>query len=321
MLDHLRRLIDLELPKLPLTGRPDEVYAPMRYLMGLGGKRFRPMLTLLAAGMCGADPERFVRVALAVEVFHNFSLMHDDIMDQAPMRRGQPTVHMRWNEPVAILSGDAMLVKAYELLLEAPPAHLPQVLGAFNRCALGVVEGQQWDMNFEQHQSLSEGEYLEMIELKTAVLVAFALQLGALLPGASDDVQQEMYEAGRQMGLGFQLYDDYLDAFGTEGQTGKQVGGDILAGKKTMLWVKTTALLEGADAEAFTTHYGNRNGGAESIAVCQKLMQQCGAAEAVKQASIEGYEQGLHLLEGWGGNEQYRGALIALATQLMYRQN
>jgi geranylgeranyl diphosphate synthase type II len=224
---------------------PAELYDPIRYIMDLGGKRIRPLLTVLAHHLFEDEVDKALLPAAAVEVFHNFTLMHDDIMDQAPLRRGQPTVHEKWNANTAILSGDVMLVKAYELFFDVQPIHLPVVLKLFSTCAAQVCEGQQLDMNFETRNEVSIPEYLHMITLKTAVLLGFALELGAVLGNASEEDRKNLKEFGIKTGIAFQLRDDLLDVYGDAEQFGKLVGGDILAGKKTFLLL--TALEDAND--------------------------------------------------------------------------
>ena len=223
------------------------LYDPIDYVMSLGGKRIRPSLLLMSADAFGANPKDFVNQALAIEVFHNFTLLHDDVMDNAPVRRGKPTVHVKWSESTAILSGDAMLIKAYELLADGiPDDKLPSVLALFSRTAREVCEGQQLDMEFESRNDVAESEYLEMIRLKTAVLLAASLKIGAMLAGADNDKADFIYEFGINIGLAFQLKDDLLDVYGDPDSFGKQVGGDIKERKKTFLlinaYAKATAL-------------------------------------------------------------------------------
>ncbi len=232
----LTKLIETELQRLSYDGKPDNLYSPINYLLALGGKRMRPLLVLLGYSLFKNDPEKIIRPAMAVEVFHNFTLMHDDIMDKAPLRRGEPTVHEKWNETIAILSGDTMFVKAYELLEDLDPKLLPSAFKLFNKCAIQVCEGQQMDMDFEDRDDVSESEYLEMIRLKTAVLLGFSLRLGALLAEADEKTQEQLYELGVAMGMAFQLMDDHLDTFGDE-TFGKQIGGDIASNKKTFLLI------------------------------------------------------------------------------------
>ncbi len=223
---------------------PEELYEPIKYLMSLGGKRLRPALVLLAYELFKDDWQTILKPALAVEVFHNFTLMHDDIMDDAPLRRGQPTVHIKWNRDVAILSGDVMLVAAYELLSEVPENQLKNVLRRFNRTAAEVCEGQQLDMNFASRPSITEAEYLNMIKLKTSVLLGFALELGGILAAQPSATTQTLYQIGVNLGLGFQLKDDILDVYGDPEKFGKQVGGDIIENKKTWLMLKALELSE-----------------------------------------------------------------------------
>jgi len=224
---------------------PAELYDPIKYIMSLGGKRFRPLLTLIAASIYTKDWELAIKPAMAVEVFHNFTLMHDDIMDRAPLRRGEPTVHEKWNANTAILSGDVMLIRAYDLLLDIPKDRLRLVLERFNRTAGEVCEGQQLDMNFETRWNVSEEEYLEMIRLKTSVLLGFALELGGIIGGADEKSIKLLYSAGENIGIGFQLKDDLLDVYGDPSKFGKQVGGDIISNKKTFLLIEALSRASG----------------------------------------------------------------------------
>jgi geranylgeranyl diphosphate synthase type II len=248
MTEHLEKLME-GVNKL-MSGfrygeKPEELYEPIRYIMALGGKRLRPMLTILSGGMYGTDIKTLFHPSLGVEIFHNFTLMHDDIMDKAPLRRGKPTVHHKWDESVAILSGDVMLVKAYEVMMQVPDENLRTVLKMFNRCATEVCEGQQLDMNFEKLATVTEEDYIEMIRLKTAVLLGFALALGAVLSNAPQTDIDLLSGVGEFMGIGFQLKDDLLDVFGEAGKVGKQVGGDIIANKKTFLLIEALIRAEG----------------------------------------------------------------------------
>lgn len=228
---------------------PKELYEPISYIMSLGGKRIRPLLTLLAYSLYKEDYQNSLTPAMAVEVFHNFTLMHDDIMDEAPLRRGKETVHEKWDTNTAILSGDVMLVKAYEILSEVPADKLGDCLRLFNKTAREVCEGQQRDMNFETMGEVAESEYLEMIRQKTAVLLGFALQFGAILAGASKEDSQHLYDFGVNIGIGFQLKDDLLDVYADKEKFGKQVGGDIIANKKTFLLIKARELAKEEDKD------------------------------------------------------------------------
>ncbi|MEX0273055.1 MAG: polyprenyl synthetase family protein [Flavobacteriaceae bacterium] len=226
---------------------PKNLYEPITYILGLGGKRLRPILTLMAADMFANDHKDALDAALAIEVFHNFSLVHDDIMDEAPLRRGNPSVHKKWNINSGILSGDAMLIMAYQLLEGYGPGLHHKLSHLFGKTALQVCEGQQMYMDFETQEKVPLSRYMTMIEYKTAVLLATALQMGALVGRASEKDQQSLYDFGRNLGLAFQLQDDYLDAFGDPITFGKQVGGDIIENKKTYLYI--TALEKGSEPQ------------------------------------------------------------------------
>ena len=221
---------------------PDELYAPMRYILDLGGKRIRPSLTLLACNVFSENVSSAVDAAVALEVFHNFTLVHDDIMDNANLRRGEPTIHSKWNNNIAILSGDGMCIKAYEQLSKCPTEYFKAVFDVFNKTALEVCEGQQFDMNFEHLDSVTEAQYLIMISLKTSVLLAACMKIGAITGGASEKDAELMYRFGHSMGLGFQLQDDLLDVYGNEATFGKEIGKDIVANKKTFLLIKALDL-------------------------------------------------------------------------------
>lgn len=236
-LSQYQQWLETEIKKHKFGKDPVSLYEPIRYLMALGGKRLRPMFTLLSYSLFRDDVKRIVPYAIAVESFHNFTLMHDDIMDKAPLRRGKATVHEKWNTNTAILSGDVMLIKVYDMFLRLEPPRLKIVMTAFNTCAAEVCEGQQWDMEFETTQGVSEKQYLNMIRLKTAVLLGFSLELGAILSGASSADRKALRDFGNNIGIGFQLKDDLLDAYADPMKFGKQVGGDILANKKTYLLI------------------------------------------------------------------------------------
>lgn len=244
----LRSIFDRE-ARSYLEGLPHEsLYEPIAYALEGNGKRIRPLLVLMGCEVFSKDIAPAMPAALAVEVFHNFTLVHDDIMDEAPLRRGRPTVHEKWNANAAILSGDAMLIEAYSLInrLDVDPEVRQKVIAVFNRVALGVCRGQQYDMDFEQRREVSVGEYLEMIELKTAVLLGGSLEIGALIGGASQREADELYAFGKAAGVAFQLQDDYLDAFGDPETFGKKPGGDIRSNKKTFLIIRA---LEKASAK------------------------------------------------------------------------
>lgn len=235
----LRDEVEVHLSKLDLPKSPANLYEPMHYLLGLGGKRIRPILTLLAAELFGKTWQEAMPQALAVEIFHNFTLVHDDIMDSADVRRGLPTVHKKWDRNIALLSGDGMLIIAYQHLFMADNRHLKDLAWIFNRTALEVCEGQQLDMDYAKHSQVSEADYLNMIRLKTAVLLGGAMEIGAILADAPKQQRDALYDFAVNLGLAFQIKDDYLDAFGSAEDFGKKIGGDILEGKRTWLTVRS----------------------------------------------------------------------------------
>jgi geranylgeranyl diphosphate synthase type II len=228
--------------------KPAELYQPIHYILSLGGKRIRPALALMACNLFSEDVMSSVKPALAIELFHNFTLIHDDIMDNAPLRRNQPTVHEKWDNNVAILSGDAMQIQAFQLMCEAPLGKLKTLLDIFNATAIEVCEGQQYDMNFAIRNDVSLEEYIQMIELKTSVLLAASLKIGAVCGDASENEAQKLYEFGRNLGIAFQIQDDYLDVYADQEIFGKTVGGDIAENKKTFLLIKALELAKGQHA-------------------------------------------------------------------------
>lgn len=245
----LQKLITDALAQKKFPAKPAELYRPIDYIMALGGKRLRPCLLLMACDMFGGNVEQAVQASLAIEVFHNFTLMHDDIMDKAPLRRGQATVHEKWNTNIAILAGDVMMVEANRLMMQVNDNILRQVLDIFNDTAAGVCEGQQMDMNFETLNTVHIDEYINMIRLKTAVLLGGALKIGAVIGNATQRDANHLYDFGVQLGVAFQLQDDILDVYGDPEKFGKQVGGDILSNKKTYLLIKALELANGKELE------------------------------------------------------------------------
>ena len=258
-IDELRKLVEQELYGLKYPSSPADLYSPIEYILSLGGKRMRPILLLLAHQLFDEDIQKAIKPSLAIEVFHNFTLLHDDIMDKAPVRRGKATVHTKWNENVAILSGDAMLIQSYQYLCDLPSEQLTKCLAVFNEMALQVCEGQQYDMDFEIQAEVDMKSYLKMIEYKTAVLLGAALKMGAIIAGASDRESDALYEFGRNIGIAFQLKDDLLDVFGDEQTFGKQVGGDIIANKKTYLYLKALSLSEGEQKMELVNLYSSES--------------------------------------------------------------
>ena len=222
---------------IPYPEQPSHLYEPITYTMDLGGKRLRPVLVLMACEAVGGDINRALTPAIGLEMFHNFTLLHDDVMDKADIRRGKPTVHVKWDDNTAILSGDAMLTMATQLIAQSPADVMPQVMDLYNRTAMEIYEGQQYDVDFEKRSDVTVDEYIEMIRLKTSVLLGCACKMGALIGGADEATAQLFYKVGENLGLAFQLQDDMLDVWGDEATFGKAIGGDIMNNKKTFLLI------------------------------------------------------------------------------------
>lgn len=268
---------------------PQGLYAPIDYILNLGGKRLRPVLVLMATEAFGADPKKALPAALAIETFHNFSLIHDDIMDDAPLRRGKETVHEKWDINTGILSGDAILIQAYQYFEDYDAQIFKPLLQLFSKTAQQVCEGQQYDVDFEERDNVSIPEYLHMIENKTAVLVAAALQMGSMIAGADTKNQQLIYQFGLDLGIAFQLQDDYLDAFGNPETFGKKVGGDIAENKKTFLYLKAIELAKPDEAAQLQHLYSlHPDDDAAKIENAKQIFEESGAAKASLQA-IEHY--------------------------------
>ncbi len=273
-------LIGLALPEGPAN-----LYDPIKYILNIGGKRVRPMLAMLAYQLYKKDVDKVVLPILALEVFHNFTLVHDDIMDEAPLRRGNETVHTKWDSNIAILSGDVMMVKAYDLLSNAPADVLPTLLKKFNKCAQEVCEGQQKDMDFENLPSVTVEEYLDMIRQKTAVLLGFSLEMGAILAGAPTEESDKLYEIGVNLGLAFQLQDDLLDLYGGD-SFGKQIGGDIINKKKSILITKALELSN--DKSTLLNAYNSTsNQPSNKVETISNLFNQLGIQKEVKKMVSE----------------------------------
>lgn len=306
------------------NGFPDtlpNLYEPCQYMMGLGGKRMRPMLALLACELFTEDAAAALPVAWAVEVFHNFTLVHDDIMDAAPLRRGQPTVHTRWNLNTGILSGDVMLIRAYELLTQVPDAALQQqLLRIFNRVAREVCEGQQMDMDFECRSEVSVQDYIRMIELKTAVLLGGALEMGALCGGGSLTDAAHLYAFGRLAGIAFQIQDDILDTYGDPAAFGKQVGGDIVQNKKTLLVLKALEMADATDQQALRQWLNTPTEDAAAKVIAVKALFDRHGVRAAVQAEKERFERAAFAhLDAVSVSALRKAALQQMVTDLFVR--
>lgn len=303
-----------------VTKDPQSLYEPINYILSLGGKRLRPVLTLMTCDIFNADYKQAMNAALAVEVFHNFSLIHDDIMDEAPLRRGQETVHKKWDLNTGILSGDAMLILAYQLFEHYTPNVFQSLAKLFSKTALEVCEGQQYDMDFETRDDVTIPEYLQMIEYKTAVLVGTAMKMGAIVAEASNEDQNAIYEFGKNLGIAFQLQDDYLDAFGNPETFGKQIGGDIIENKKTYLYLKALELSDDTQKEELRHLYSlNPKDNTDKIEIVKSIFEASGSSNASK-AAIELYtNKAFTVLETLSISEANKTVLRNFGTALMTR--
>ncbi len=300
---------------------PKNLYEPINYILKLGGKRLRPVLTLMTTEVFDENADIAMNAALSVEVFHNFSLVHDDIMDDAPLRRGKQTVHEKWDLNTGVLSGDAMLILAYQLFENYEPITFQALAKLFSKTALEVCEGQQYDIDFETRDDVTIPEYLKMIEYKTAVLVGAAMKMGAIVAGASLEDQNAIYDFGRYLGIAFQLQDDYLDAFGNPETFGKQVGGDILENKKTYLYLKTSELGASIDklslVETMSSTSISDTDKVESVKV---LFNKSGASEATQQAVKDYTNKAFEVLKTLNISEDKKQLLSVFGEQLMNRR-
>ncbi len=297
----------------------ESLYDPAQYILGIGGKRIRPVCVLLGAELFDEITDDAYHAATAIELFHNFSLIHDDIMDKAPVRRGMQTVHTKYGESTALLAGDVMFVKAYEYLNKIQPHNLQKVLHLFNVTASQVCEGQQLDMDFEKRAAVSFSEYVNMITLKTSVLVAASLQLGAILGGAGAGSQQHLYEFGKNLGIAFQVQDDYLDAFGDPEKFGKQIGGDILSNKKTFLMIHAMEVAAGADKEELLQLLSSNP--ADKVQRVLAIFKKCKVDEWAKELKHNYYQTALQHLEDTAVVSVRKKPLAELAAYLMERES
>lgn len=298
---------------------PYGLYEPIEYILNLGGKRIRPMLAVLASQIFSGNKEDVIPAALALEVFHNFTLLHDDVMDKADMRRGHPTVHTKWNENTAILSGDQMMIEAYKQLALLPDDKLPQVLRWFNEMATAICEGQQYDIDFESSTTVAISDYLMMIEKKTALLLAYSLRIGAYIAGASEQEQDALFQYGRHIGIAFQIQDDVLDVYGDPSNFGKAIGGDICCNKKTFLLLTALDIADAESKASLLQWLITSNKNAEKIQAVTALYTQLGVRE-IGEAVMENHTaEALAQLELLPQNE-YTNQLRVLAEKLATRK-
>lgn len=304
--------VNAEIGKLDWSREPQGLYEPIGYTLAAGGKRVRPQLALLATKLFGGNEEDVLPAALALEVFHNFTLLHDDVMDKAQVRRGRPTVHVKWNANTAILSGDQMMIEAYKLLSQVPENKLATTLRLFNQMATEICEGQQYDVDFESREDVTIPEYMEMIRLKTSVLLATALRIGAYIADATDEQQEQIYNYGIHLGLAFQIQDDMLDCYGDQATFGKAIGGDIAENKKTYLWL--TAAQKGAIDELAMREESMTQRFERILAIYDRLGVKAAAQEAIRLQT----NQAINCLDALPQN-QYTDQLRAMAHKLEER--
>ena len=319
MLQNYLEEIERELYTNPLNPQTSNLVEPIHYLLQIGGKRIRPILTLMSTKLFGGRTQDSLNQAMAVEVFHNFTLMHDDIMDNSPLRRGAKTVHEKWNINTAILSGDGMMIQAYALLQKNANEKFSLLFERFNTTAWEVCVGQQMDMDFEKRTDVAKEEYIEMIRLKTAVLLGCALELGAIQANASKIDQEHIRKFGEYIGISFQLRDDYLDTFGKKEEVGKRIGGDILADKKTFLYLHALETGTSSDLELLRHFHGNHPNDQEKIASITSIFESTQADLEILKKSEDYYQKALQELNNISIPEEQKIELRALAAWLLER--
>jgi geranylgeranyl diphosphate synthase, type II len=316
----LKELVDKAIAGLSMSAEAERLTDPVRYILSIGGKRLRPVMALMTCNLYRDKIDEAVLPATGLEVFHNFTLVHDDIMDQAPIRRNLPTVHMKWNTNQAILSGDVMAFLANECFLQSPPASLSKVLRAYNRAAVEVCIGQQLDMDFEKAAVVSHEEYLRMIELKTASLIAASAKIGALIGEAPDKDCDHLYEFGRNLGLAFQIQDDLLDVYGESGVFGKTSGGDIVSNKKTFLLVRALEIASGKTRKALEEQIRMKNPDpAEKIRTVTSIYDSLNIRSVTEELANEYITASLGHLEKACADPKRKRELTSLANSLMGR--
>jgi geranylgeranyl diphosphate synthase type II len=317
-----QKIIEEKIQKLSFGSEPSDLYDPIRYMLRLGGKRIRPALVLLSCDLFEGNYEDALSAALGIEVFHNFTLLHDDIMDKAPLRRSMPTVHTKWNSNIAILSGDAMFVKSCQLMMHVNGNVLPAVMDHFLESALLVCEGQQWDMTFQQSDDVSISQYLKMIELKTAALLACALKTGALIAETGSENCSLIHGFGKNLGIAFQLHDDLLDVYGDEEKFGKQCGGDIIENKRTFLLLKAFELAS-LSQEKELRHWISLTAfnGKEKVGAIKNIFQSLGVKEKAEEEMESFFAKATDALALINADEEKKRELFVFADALMQRQH
>jgi geranylgeranyl diphosphate synthase type II len=320
--DEILQKVNDALDALPYDRRPSSLYEPISYVLSLGGKRIRPVLMLLGYNLFREDPERIMMQALGLETYHNYTLLHDDLMDQADLRRGHQTVHRRWDANTAILSGDSMLVLAYQRMAQCDARHLPAVMQLFTETALEIGEGQQYDMDFETRNDVTEDEYIEMIRLKTSVLLACALKMGAILADASDEDARLLYKFGEKVGLAFQLQDDLLDVYGDPAVFGKAIGGDITSNKKTYMLINAINRAN-AEQRSELMHWINARDfdRQEKIAAVTSLYDAIGIRQLCEQKINSYFDEALLYLDQVSVSDERKQYLRQYTAEMMKRES
>ncbi|MFH1004210.1 MAG: polyprenyl synthetase family protein [Bacteroidota bacterium] len=331
MIQKIQHRIQEEIEKFSaeLSVSPAELYEPIRYMLSLGGKRIRPLFVLMSCDLFGGKTEDAIPSALAIELFHNFTLIHDDIMDNATLRRNHLTVHSKWNNSIAILSGDAMMVKAYQSIIRSKlsPQIFDSILYVFNEMAIKICEGQQWDLNYEQGKKISILQYNKMIELKTAVLFASCMKIGSLIGGAKEEDANNLYEFGKNIGMAFQLQDDLLDVYGDTEKFGKQKGGDIIANKKTFLLCKAQELcsfnhhLNKELEQWLNVYHSNKQDASEKIKAVTRIFNSLNIRETTEEEINSFHRQAVESLEKVSTPIEKKKILIEFTSGLLKRES
>lgn len=316
------QMVNNTVESLPYERRPFALYEPIKYVLSLGGKRLRPVLMLMAYNMYKEDVEHILMPAIAIETYHNFTLLHDDLMDRADVRRGKPCVHKKWNDNAAILSGDNMLVLAFHRMIQCDEQYMPDVLRLFTETALEIDEGQQYDIDFEDRPDVTEEEYIEMIRLKTSVLLACALKIGAILGGATKQDAEALYEFGEKLGLAFQLQDDYLDVYGDFKTFGKQIGGDIMCNKKTYMLINAQLLANEDQARELDYWLNKENPQREEkVAAVTRLYNEIGVPQLVKDKINQYYQEAAQALARISLSQDRTAVLWDYAQSMLNRKS
>lgn len=319
--DEIFNAVEEFISRLPYERKPESIYEPIKYVLSIGGKRIRPVLMLLAYNMYKDDPKRILMQACALETYHNYTLLHDDLMDNADMRRGMPTVHKKWDANTAILSGDSMLVMAYQRMAQCPQEKLKPVIELFTETALEIGEGQQYDIDFEKRDDVTEEEYIEMIRLKTSVLLACAMKIGAIMAGAPESDQENLYKFGEQIGLAFQLQDDLLDVYGDPKVFGKKIGGDITSNKKTYLLINAFNHADAAQRKELDKWISAKKfDRQEKIDAVTKIYDELGIREMCEQKIEYYFEQAKTYLDAVSVADEKKQELLEYSDRLMKRK-